>query len=182
MLDSFFSRARANRLLRSFICQLTAIVLALTTFLPAQQPPTQKPANPTPATRLAEAAKASPDEPALAPLVQLNNALESLAAKVSPAVVQILVTGYGPLHEDNHTQPALIVRQHAVGSGVIVDSSGYIMTNAHRVEGAQRLRVALPLPGDSSRAVAEGRRRVFEARPVGAAKETGLGPLNNREK
>ena len=95
MLDSFFSRARANRLLRSFICQLTAIVLALTTFLPAQQPPTQKPANPTPATRLAEAAKASPDEPALAPLVQLNNALESLAAKVSPAVVQILVAGYG---------------------------------------------------------------------------------------
>jgi len=182
MLDSFFSRARANRLLRSFICQLTAIVLALTTFLPAQQPPTQKPANPTPATRLAEAAKASPDEPALAPLVQLNNALESLAAKVSPAVVQILVTGYGPLHEDNHTQTALIVRQHAVGSGVIVDSSGYIMTNAHVVEGAQRIRVALPLPGDSSRAVAGGRRRVFEARLVGVHKETDLALLKIDEK
>ena len=32
-------------------------------------------------------------------LIQLNGALETLAAKVSPAVVQILVTGYGPLRE-----------------------------------------------------------------------------------
>src|ERR1700726_1836686 len=61
-------------------------------------------------------------KPAEAPgvLVQLNGALETLAAKVSPAVVQILVTGYGPLRErdDQRSQTAFIVRQHAVGSGV----------------------------------------------------------------
>ena len=79
-------------------------------------------------------------------LAQLNGDLERLAAKVSPAVVQILVTGYGPLKEEDRSQTALIVRQHAVGSGVIVDPNGYIMTNAHVVEGAQRIRVALPLP------------------------------------
>src|SRR5579872_5040292 len=83
-------------------------------------------------------------------LVQLNSALEGLAAKVSPAVVQIVVTGFGAAHEENRSQTALIVRQHAVGSGVIVDSNGYIMTNAHVVEGAQQIRVALPLPGGDS--------------------------------
>jgi serine protease Do len=111
-------------------------------------------------------------------LVQLNGALESLAARVSPAVVQILVTGYGPLREEDRSQTAFIVRQHAVGSGVIVDSSGYIMTNAHVVEGAQRIRVALPLPmGDSAGQVPIGKRRILEARLVGQHKETDLALL-----
>jgi serine protease Do len=116
--------------------------------------------------------------PAPGVLVQLNDALESLAARVSPAVVQILVTGYGPLREEDRTQTALIVRQHAVGSGVIVDSAGYIMTNAHVVEGAQRIRVALPLPmGDSTGQVPIGKRRILEARLVGTHKETDLALL-----
>jgi serine protease Do len=109
-------------------------------------------------------------------LAQLNSALEGLAAKVSPAVVQILVTGYGPLHEEDKSQTALIVRQHAVGSGVIVDPNGYIMTNAHVVEGAQRIRVALPLPPGGS-AVPIGKRRVVEARLLGQHKETDLALL-----
>src|SRR6201997_536699 len=112
-------------------------------------------------------------------LVQLNGALESLAAKVSPAVVQILVTGYGSLNEQSErSQTAVIVRQHAVGSGVIVDSNGYIMTNAHVVEGAQRIRVALPLPmGDGGGQVPIGKRRILEARLVGQHKETDLALL-----
>lgn len=111
-------------------------------------------------------------------LVQLNSALESLAGKVSAAVVQIVVTGYGPLHEEDKTQTALIVRQHAVGSGVIVDSNGYIMTNAHVVEGAQRIRVALPLPmGDSAGQVPLGKRRIVEAKLLGQHKETDLALL-----
>jgi serine protease Do len=120
-----------------------------------------------------------PDESnaANAALLQINNALEGLAAKVSPAVVQILVTGYGPLHEENRTQTALIVRQHAVGSGVIVDPDGYIVTNAHVVENAQRIRVALPLATVSGRSLAEGKRRVLEARLIGVHKETDLALL-----
>jgi serine protease Do len=111
-------------------------------------------------------------------LIQLNGALETLAAKVSPAVVQILVTGYGPLREEDRSQTAFIVRQHAVGSGVIVDSNGYIMTNAHVVEGAQRIRVALPLPmGDSAGQVPVGKRRILEARLLGQHKESDLALL-----
>src|SRR5271167_4673214 len=111
-------------------------------------------------------------------LIQLNSALQNLAAKVSPAVVQILVTGYGPIHEEDRAQTALIVRQHAVGSGVIVDSNGYIITNAHVVEGAQRIRVALPLPmRDSTNQVPVGKRRILEARLLGQHKETDLALL-----
>jgi serine protease Do len=178
------------RRLRQFILQACFFLLLPATRLLAQQPPAQKPTNPSPATKISpekamqEKPQPKPDESATASaaLMQINNALEGLAAKVSPAVVQILVTGYGPLHEENRTQTSLIVRQHAVGSGVIVDASGYIMTNAHVVEGAQRIKVALPLPTDNGRAVAAGRRRIFEARLIGTHKETDLALLKIDEK
>jgi serine protease Do len=160
------------------LCLLVCIVLgAALQGLRAQT--SQKPVSQAPAQKVG--AVAAPDgkkpEPADV-LVQLNGALESLAARVSPAVVQILVTGYGPLREEDKTQTALIVRQKAVGSGVIVDSTGYIMTNAHVVEGAQRIRVALPLPmGDSTGQVPIGKRRILEARLIGQHKETDLALL-----
>ncbi|MFZ0291827.1 MAG: trypsin-like peptidase domain-containing protein [Candidatus Sulfotelmatobacter sp.] len=188
MLSPSLSHAHALGRLRPFLCQVISILLVSTTSLMSQQSPAQKPANPTSGSKVAEGKSAEekpqPDESAsaMAALAQLNNALEGLAAKVSPAVVQILVTGYGPLHEETRTQTALIVRQHAVGSGVIVDSSGYIMTNAHVVEGAQRIRVALPLPGDSGRAVPVGKRHILEARLVGVHKDTDLALLKIDEK
>jgi len=178
MPTPFFSQAHAIDPLRHFIC-LASIVLVASTCLLAQQPP-QKPSTPT------SAAKTGEEKPSVSvssrALVEFNDALEELAAKVSPAVVQILVTGYGPVHEENRTQTALIVRQHAVGSGVIVDPSGYIVTNAHVVEGAQRIRVALPLPGDSGRAVPVGKRHILEARLVGTHKDTDLALLKIDEK
>jgi serine protease Do len=183
MLNSFISRAHAKSRLE-FIVRTTILLLAATFAL------AQNPSNSTPASKLEpdkpgqEKMQPKPDESAaaMASLAQFNNALEGLAAKVSPAVVQILVDGYGPLHEENRTQTALIVRQHAVGSGVIVDPSGYIMTNAHVVEGAQRIRVALPLPGDSGRAVPVGRRHIIEARLIGVHKDTDLALLKIDEK
>lgn len=142
----------------------------------------QKPAAPpTNAAKSGQTGSISAEPPGV--LIQLNGALERLAAKVSPAVVQILVTGYAPLREEDRSQTALIVRQHAVGSGVIVDPNGYIMTNAHVVEGAQRIRVALPLPGDdSSGQVPVGKRRIMEARLVGQHKETDLALLKVDDK
>ncbi len=177
---------------RHLVCQLAALILTLATCLMSQEPPAQKPATPDQSAVEKKAGKKStpeklqpkPDESATAAaaLIQINNAMEGLAAKVSPAVVQILVTGWGPLHEENRSQTALIVRQHAVGSGVILDPTGYIMTNAHVVESAQRIRVALPLPaGDTGRAQASGKRRIFEARLIGLHKDTDLALLKIEE-
>jgi serine protease Do len=153
---------------------LFAALMSLSAAASAQT--VQKPASAPAKSGSATANSPSSETPSV--LVQLNGALESLAARVSPAVVQILVTGYGPLKEEDRSQTSFIVRQHAVGSGVIVDSHGYIMTNAHVVEGAQRIRVALPLPtGDSAGQVPIGKRRILEARLLGQHKETDLALL-----
>ena len=143
---------------------------------PAQSSAKSSGQNPAPAheTKVGEAPSV---------LVQLNQALEGLAAKVSPAVVQIVVTGFGPVQEEDKSRTALIVRQRAVGSGVIVDPNGYIMTNAHVVEGAQQIRVALPfVGGDSSGLVPIGKRRIVEARLLGLHKETDLALLKIDDK
>jgi serine protease Do len=140
--------------------------------------PSQAPKNVKPTAKIDAAANAV--TPSVLP--QLNKDLENLAAKVSPAVVQILVTGFGELHEEDRSKTALIVRQRAVGSGVIVDSSGYIMTNAHVVEGARRIQVALPLGStDSSGQVPVGKRRILEARLIGQHPETDLALLKIEE-
>jgi serine protease Do len=175
MTNSFQINGKSKTRFHSLV--VFAMALAFVAGAPAQtssqKPPAQTPAAKKAAPALAETKPAEPNV-----LLQLNGALQSLAARVSPAVVQVLVTGYGSLREEDRSQTALIVRQHAVGSGVIVDSTGYIMTNAHVVEGAQRIRVALPLPmGDSAGQVPIGKRRILEARLIGQHKETDLALL-----
>ncbi len=166
-------KARAIRVLFLVVLCVAGAVAQTSSAKPDAQPPGKKTEAGKPVSKT-EAA----DSEAQKVLEQLNSALEGLAVRVSPAVVQILVTGYGPLHEADKSQTALIVRQHAVGSGVIVDSNGYIMTNAHVVEGAQRIRVALPLPmGDSAGQVPLGKRRIVEAKLLGQHKETDLALL-----
>jgi serine protease Do len=94
-------------------------------------------------------------------------------------VVQILVTGYGPLEESGKGQTALIARQQAIGSGVIVDADGYIVTNAHVVAGARRIRVVLPLATAAEAPIIEpeGKLRILDARLVGTHKDSDLAVL-----
>jgi len=111
-------------------------------------------------------------------LTELNDSLERLAGTVSPAVVQIDVTGLGPMDEGDRTAASVIVRQHAVGSGVIVDPDGYIMTNAHVVEGARRIRVMLSRPavGGDEGSLA-GRVQLLDATLVGSERLADLALL-----
>jgi serine protease Do len=112
-------------------------------------------------------------------LRELDSSIEKVVTKVSPAVVQIVVSGYGPAEDHGHTETATIVRQRAIGAGVIVDPDGYIITNAHVVEGAQRIRVILPpLPADSSldvQPIHAG--QIMEAKLLGAHKQVDLALL-----
>ena len=111
-------------------------------------------------------------------LAQLNDSLQQLASKVSPAVVQIEVTGFGPANSSDHREASFIVRQHAIGAGVIVDPDGYIMTNAHVVEGAQRIRVTLWLPPTTLDDVSNsGDIQVLNAKVIGLQRETDLALL-----
>jgi serine protease Do len=113
-------------------------------------------------------------------LRKLNESVEALIKKVSPSVVQILVSSYGPIDSTEHGNTALTLgRQRAIGSGFVIDSSGYIVTNAHVVSGAQRVQVVVPEgPQDGSlNAVLSTRTNIVPARVVGVAREIDLALL-----
>src|SRR5262245_40609270 len=74
----------------------------------------------------------------------LSSSLEATARRVGPTVVEIFTTSYTPGEGMVPRTADLVTTQRASGSGVIVDPEGYIVTNAHVVRGAQRLRVEVP--------------------------------------
>src|SRR6202045_699007 len=110
-------------------------------------------------------------------LRKLNQSVNALIKKVSPSVVQILVTGYGPLEEgERGNTNAVIGRQRAIGSGFVIDPSGYIVTNAHVVNGAQKVQVVVPsAEADGSLdAALSTRTTIIPARIVGVSREIDL--------
>jgi serine protease Do len=109
-----------------------------------------------------------------------NESVDSLLRRVSPSVVQIMVTGYGTVSDGDRGNAGVVIgKQKAIGSGFVIDASGYILTNAHVVNGAQRVQVALPgAEGDGSVSGALASRiAVVPARIVGASREIDLALL-----
>ena len=150
---STFGRRPALRLVRT-LCSCLVILLAYS--LPAH---------------------AQPQDHSTDALRKLNESVDAIIKKVSPSVVQILVTGYGPLEQGEHgNATAVIGRQRAIGSGFIIDPTGYIVTNAHVVNGAQRVQVVLPSdkPEGTLEAALSTRTTVVPARIVGVARDIDL--------
>jgi serine protease Do len=142
------------------------------------------------------AAKAANAAPAAAPLdvdsvsslLALDKAMETLAARVTPAVVNVTVTsrtkaeGNGKQMPEDMQQffgqggpfgqffgPHMQQRQpqieHGMGSGVVISPDGYIVTNNHVVDGAVDIRVTT------------SSRRVLKAKLIGTDPLTDLAVL-----
>ncbi|MGA8526574.1 MAG: trypsin-like peptidase domain-containing protein, partial [Candidatus Sulfotelmatobacter sp.] len=143
----------------------------------------------------ARAAAAAPaaaplDESSVAPILSLDRAMETLAARVTPAVVNVTVTskaspqqsddssqdmqqffapfggnpfGGTPGHQFQFNIPNARPRvEHGLGSGVIISPDGYIVTNNHVVDGATDIRVTM------------SNRDVFSAKLIGTDPLTDL--------
>jgi serine protease Do len=110
-------------------------------------------------------------------LAEFSRSLEELAARVSPSVVQIFVTGYAPPEDQQEGGTGDPAIERSSGSGVIVDATGYIVTNAHVVENATRLEVELAFGatgGAPGKSIVKRRGRIVGARIVAVDHETDL--------
>lgn len=121
----------------------------------------------------------------LATVRHFSASIETLVRQVSPSVVQVLVTGYGPLESSGNGDADLVIgRQRSIGSGVIVDPEGYIVTNAHVVSGGRRIEVVLADDRTDSpiHSLTSARGETVEARVVGVAREVDLALLKVERK
>ena len=119
------------------------------------------------------------DDNQVGALLSLDQAMEAVAARVTPAIVNVAVTSRAksqPVAEGipegmqqffgqqfggrgGEQQPQI---EHGIGSGVIISPDGYIVTNNHVVDGATDIRVTL------------SDRRILPAKLVGADPLTDL--------
>src|SRR5271165_5251623 len=125
------------------------------------------------AARAAATSNTAPiDDSKIGALLSLDQAMEAVAARVTPAIVNVAVTSRVKPHavaegipdemqkffgqqfgQGRQVEPQIA---HGVGTGVIISPDGYIVTNNHVVDGATEIKVTLT------------DRRILTAKLVGA--------------
>lgn len=119
--------------------------------------------------------------PAAAPEADLSRSFEATTRLATPAVVEIFATSFAAGEGVVPRTADLVATQRASGSGVIVDPDGYVLTNAHVVRGAQRLRVDLAV-ADKGRSILGPRGRTVNAHVIGMDLETDLAVIKIDER
>src|SRR6202050_898742 len=161
----------------------SALALALASFA------TYEWAKPAAASAAVAAPAAGPlSDDSVGALLAVDRAMETLAARVTPAVVNVAVTARNKPDADGQQLPPDMQRffgqsnpfgpgfgqrmmpqrpeiEHGIGSGVVISPDGYIVTNNHVVEGAVDIRVTTT------------NRRVLKAKLVGTDPLTDLAVL-----
>ena len=96
-------------------------------------------------------------------LAEFSDAFAEIADRVNPSVVNITCTEPGGVAPKNpHDSDSEPDNRYGFGSGVIIDSHGFILTSNHVVEGAEKIQVKL---SDN---------REFTAKMIGQDRETDL--------
>ncbi len=116
------------------------------------------------------------------PLKELSDSIQRVAAQVSPAIVQIEILGY--IHPDDdktddqdRSETHIVTKTSVIASGVIMGADGYIVTNAHAVKGAKRVRVSLDERVRTSPGKGVPQVLTFDARVVGKCEQADLALL-----
>jgi S1-C subfamily serine protease len=112
------------------------------------------------------------------PLQQISKSMQELSKRVSPCVAQIFSTAYSPETDREHRNTDMLLRGLISGSGIIISSDGWVVTNAHVVQGARRIRIRLSEEAAAS-ALRDGKSRhaLFDAKLLAADRDTDLALL-----
>lgn len=114
-----------------------------------------------------------------------DEAFGQVAERVMRSVVQIDVLSYSAPEHEQDQESQNLRRQRSLGSGVIVDPDGYIVTNNHVVAGAIRIRVTLKpatLALVTGHTVLSRKERVYDATLVGTNRYADLAVIKIDEK
>jgi serine protease Do len=109
-------------------------------------------------------------------LEEFSDTVEQLIRRVNPAVLQIVSENFGQRDEHLGGNAGSVSQQTGEGTGFVISPDGDLITNAHVIVGALRVRVRLHESGDMVPGRV-GRSRLVDAQVVGVDRETDLALL-----